>query len=164
MNPHRSANPSRILRHHATSYLDRAPRARCTRHTAIARKDINVILQSPPSNISRYLLEVSAKLWIIMTHQQYIQQAVITIKFEDGDVPFGYVADPTPGELNNKTVDMVDCLVFGEAGVIVRGRDIKTSRGCKNRKGNGFRLCTVAVSHHLRPFQGLLYPCLCRLH
>ena len=99
-----------------------------------------------------------------MTHQQYIQQAVITIKFEDGDVPFGYVADPTPGELNNKTVDMVDCLVFGEAGVIVRGRDIKTSRGCKNRKGNGFRLCTVAVSHNLRPFQGLLYPCLCRLH
>jgi len=51
-----------------------------------------------------------------MTHQQYIQQAVIKIKFEDGDVPFGYVADPTPGELNNKTVDMVECLVFGEAG------------------------------------------------
>ena len=62
-----------------------------------------------------------------MTYQQCIQQAVIKIKFEDGDVPFGYVADPTPGELNNKTVDMADCLVFGEAGVIVRGSDIKTS-------------------------------------
>lgn len=167
MNLQRSANPNRILRRHATSYLDRAPSAislHYTRHTAIVRKYINVILQSPPNNISRYLLELSAKLWIIMTYEQHIQQAVIKIKLEDSDVPFGYVADPTPRELNNKTVDMVECLVFGEAGVNVRGSDIKTNRGCKNRRGNGFRLCIVAVSHHLRLFQRPFYPCSCRLH
>jgi hypothetical protein len=52
------------------------------------------------------------------------------LSFEDCDVPLGYVTDPAPRELNNKTVDMLGCLVFGGgggAGVIVRGRsDIKT--------------------------------------
>jgi hypothetical protein len=31
------------------------------------------------------------------------------------------------GELNNKMVDVVDRLLFGDAGIIVAGRDIKTS-------------------------------------
>ena len=50
-----------------------------------------------------------------MTYQQHIQQAGIKINFEDSDVPFGYVANPTQGELNNKTFDMVDCLMSGDA-------------------------------------------------
>jgi len=93
-----------------------------------------------------------------MTYQQYIQQAVIKIKFEDGDVPFGYVADPTPGELNNKTVDMVDCLVFREAGVIVRGSDIKTSWAVKIAKEMDFASASSLSATISDPFRDSYIP------
>jgi hypothetical protein len=45
--------------------------------------------------------------------------------FEGCDVPSEYFTDRTPGELNNKPVDVAGRLVSGDARMIVECKDIK---------------------------------------
>jgi hypothetical protein len=62
----------------------------------------------------------------IATHDP-TRRVLSQFTFEGCDVTFEYFADRTSGELNNKTVDVVDRLLSGDAGMIVEGKDIKWS-------------------------------------